>query len=234
MMLRALALILLLANLLFFGWSQGWLDKLLSRQHPDREPERLQLETHPERLRLLSPQAAMALQTRACLELGPLNGEDSLRAARAALGQLGVAEGDWKLQSSEQAGLWAVATIKLGSADFRARKEETYKRMKLAYEPLQGLPDEQPSLVLSQHPSEKAAEAALDAFEQRALKGLRVLQLRPAQARHMLSLPRADAALQAQLQSLLASGREPSLAGAALKACAPEAAASAPASAASR
>jgi hypothetical protein len=106
--------------------------------------------------------------------------------------------------------------------------------MKLAYEPLQGLPEEQPSLVLSQHASEKAAETALAALEQRALKGLRVLQLRPSQTRHQLSLPRADAALQAQLQALLAAGREPALAGATLKPCAPEAAASAPASAASR
>jgi hypothetical protein len=68
MLLRALFLILLLANALFYGWSQGWLDGLLASQHPDREPERLQLETHPERLRLLSPQAVTALQTRACLE----------------------------------------------------------------------------------------------------------------------------------------------------------------------
>lgn len=234
MLLRALFLILLLANALFYGWSQGWLDGLLARQHPDREPERLQLETHPERLRLLSPQAVTALQTRACLELGPLNGDEALRAAQTALVQLGAAEADWRLQSSAQPGLWAVATIKLGSADFRARKEETYKRMKLAYEPLQGLPEEQPSLVLSQHASEKAAQAALAALEQRALKGLRVLQLRPGQTRHQLSLPKADAALQAQLQALLAAGREPALAGAALKPCAPEAAASAPASAASR
>lgn len=213
-MLRALIVLLLLANALFFGWSQGWLDGALGlRASGDREPERLRLEAHPERLALLSPQAVTALQTRACLESPPLLGDEALRAAQAALEHLGVAPADWSLQSSELPGLWAVATIKLGSAEFRARKEETYKRLKIAYEPLQGLVDEQPSLVLSRHPSEKAAEAALAGYEQRALKGLRVLQLQPAQSQHLLQLPRADGSLQAQLltpkEAALAPGFKP-------------------------
>ncbi|QPF75923.1 hypothetical protein G8A07_25400 [Roseateles sp. DAIF2] len=232
-MLRALVVMLLLANLLALGWSQGWLDRVLGL-HAEREPERLKLENHPERMTVLSPQAVTALQTRSCQELGPLAGDEGLRAAQAALERLGLGSADWQvLVRGEQGGLWVVATIKLGSAEFRARKEETYKRMKLNFEPLQGLPDEQPSLVLSEHPSEQAAASALAGYEQRALKGLRVLQLRAAQTRHALSLPRADAALTAQLQNLLASGREPALAGATLAACpaAPEAAAAASAAA---
>lgn len=197
-MLRALIVLLLLLNALFFGWSQGWLDPLLG-SGGQREPARLKLETHAERLQLLSPQAVTSLQTRSCLELGPLAGDEALRAAQATLERLGLTAADWQVQSREQPGLWVVATIKLGTAEFRARKEETYKKMRIAVEPLPGLPDEQPSLVLSRHDSAKAAEAALAAYEQRALKGLRVLELQPAQALHQLQLPRADGSLQAQL-----------------------------------
>ncbi|HEX2011935.1 MAG TPA: hypothetical protein VJN44_13455 [Roseateles sp.] len=201
-MLRPLVLILLIANALFFGWSRGWLDGVLGlRAGGDREPERLALQSNPERLTLLSSQAATALQSRSCLELGPLAGDEALRSAQAALERLGLTPADWAQQSSEQPGVWVVATIKLGTAEFRARKEETYKRLNLAFEPLQGLPEEQPSLVLSRHASEKAAEAALAGYEQRALKGLRVLALQAATRSHLLRLPRADGSLQAQLKA---------------------------------
>ena len=66
------------------------------------------------------------------------------------------------------------------------------------------MPDEQPSLLLSRHASEKAAEAALEAFSQRALKGLRVLQLQKAETSHKLRFEAADGALQAQLRTLAA------------------------------
>jgi hypothetical protein len=201
-MLRALIVVLLLLNALFFGWSRGWLDGALGlRAGGEHEPERFKLEARPERMTLLSPQAVSALQTRACVELGPLAGDEALQTAQAALARLGLTPADWQVQSSEQAGVWAVATIKLGSADFRARNEETYKKLKIAFEPLPGLPDEQPSLLLSRHTSAAAAETALAGYEQRALRGLRVLQLQAPLNVHSLQLPRADGSLQAQLRS---------------------------------
>jgi hypothetical protein len=215
-MLRALIVLLLVLNAVFFGWSRGWLDAALGlHAGGEHEPERFKLETHPERMTLLSPQAVSALQARACLELGPLAGDEALQAVQAALGRLGVGAADWRVQSSEQAGVWGVATIKLGSADFRARKEETYKKLRIAFEPLPGLPDEQPSLLLSRHASAGAAEAALAGYEQRALKGLRVLQLQAPLKLHTLQLPRADGSLQAQLRG----GKDAALSQAGIKAC---------------
>jgi len=213
-MLRALVALLLLLNLLFFGWSHGWLDGLLGlRAGGDREPERLRLESHAERLSLLSPQAVSALQTRSCLESPPLAGEEALQAAQLALQHLGLTAADWSVQRSEQPGVWAVATIKLGTPEFRARKEETYRQLRIAYEPLPGLPEEQPSLLLSRHASAAAAEAALEAFSRRALKGLRVLQLQAPQTRYSLQLPHADgnqqALLQAPREAALAPGFKP-------------------------
>jgi hypothetical protein len=58
-MLRALVVILLLANLVMLAWERGLLDGLTGpRGDRDREPERLQRQVHPERLRILPAQAA--------------------------------------------------------------------------------------------------------------------------------------------------------------------------------
>ncbi|MDM4766895.1 hypothetical protein [Pelomonas sp. SE-A7] len=232
-MLRALLALLLVVNALFFSWTQGWLDGITGvRAIGQREPERLQRAQNAERLNLLNPQAAAALQLTACVEIGPVQGDEALQRVQASLERAGIAAASYELSKAEAAGQWGVATIKLGTKDFRERKEETYKRLKVAYEPLPGFPDEQPSLLLSRHPTQKAAEAALESFSQRALKGLRVLQLQAAPPSSTLRFEAADGALQAQLRTLAA--RE--FGGPGLIACTPTAAAAAasnPASAAS-
>jgi len=217
---RILLLALVLLNALFFGWTRGWLDEVVGlKARGDREPERMASQLHPERLRLLGPQAMAALQKRVCLSLGPLDGDAALQAALIALEKAGVPASARSVQSSELPGVWAVASIRLPNKDFQARKEETYKKMRIAFEYLQSPPEEMPTMLLSRHPSEKAAEAALEAFSQRALKGLRVLQLQAPGKQHNLVIAQADGALQARL------------AGSGYKACA--AAPAAPASAAS-
>jgi hypothetical protein len=58
-MLRALVLVLLVANGFVFAWSQGWLSPLL--QPPgvaEREPERLLQQIEPDRITILRPPAA--------------------------------------------------------------------------------------------------------------------------------------------------------------------------------
>lgn len=221
-MLRALVLLLLLLNGLFFGWTQGWLDAVIGiKASGSREPERIAAQVHPERITLLSPQAAAALQTRSCLELAaPLNGDAALAEALALLQRAGLTASDWQARSAEQAGVWAVASIRLPSKDFQARKEETYKKMRVAFEYLSGPPEELPTMVLSRHASEKAAQAALDALTQRQLKGLRIMQLQAPQQRHSLRVPKADST---QAAKLLGLAKEPALHGG-FKACAVQAA----------
>ncbi|MDN3918763.1 hypothetical protein [Roseateles violae] len=215
---RVLFIALLLINALFFGWTRGWLDGVVGiKARGDREPERLARQLHPEKIEILSPQAAAALRKPSCLALGPLGSDAALQAAQAALERAGLAGGA-SVHSSEQAGVWAVATIRLGSKDFQARKEETYKKLRINYDYLQGPPEELPTLLLSRHDSPKAAEAALEQLSQRALKGLRVLQLQPAQRQHELVYAAADGALQAKLNNL--AGKDPALAGG-FKPCGP-------------
>lgn len=229
-MLRALLALLLAANLAFFSWTQGWLDSVVGlRAQGDREPERLRQQQHPERLTLVSPQNAMALlQTRACLELGPVDGDEALRELLAQLARAAVAAGEWQDIASEVAGVWAVATIKFPNKEFQTRKEETYKRLKISYEYLNGPVDEMPSMLLSRHASEKAAAAQVEALSQRALKGLRVLPLQAPKAQHLLRFAQADGGLQARLAGINNIGG-----GLSLKPCAAEVAATAASASAS-
>jgi hypothetical protein len=204
---RALVLILLLANALFFGWSRGWLDSITGLSADgDREPQRIAQQLHPERVQLLGHEAVAALQKTACVELGPFADPT---AAQSLLSRAGVPASSYAPRVETVPGVWAVATIRLTSKDFQARKEETYKKLHISFEYLEGHPDEEPSMILSRHPSEKAAQAALASLEGRALKGLRVLMLQPAGQRSNLAFAHADGLLQARLRNL----RDTTLAG---------------------
>ena len=58
-MLRALLVVLLLANALFFGWARGWFGAAWPPPgHSQREPDRITLQVRPERFVLLAPDAA--------------------------------------------------------------------------------------------------------------------------------------------------------------------------------
>lgn len=57
-MLRALVLLLVLANAGYYAWSQGWLDGGTGGSQGDREPQRLQNQVRPEIVRILPPSAA--------------------------------------------------------------------------------------------------------------------------------------------------------------------------------
>lgn len=205
-MLRALVLGLLVLNLGFLAWSGGWVEQLGGQPaHGGREPERLKRQLAADSIKVAPalPAASAALAAKAapiCLESALLGGDEALRAANAALERAGVPAAAVADQRSERPGVWAVLTIKMPNRDFQTRKEETLKRLRVPFEPLKGLPAEDPSLLISRHDSEAAAEKAMEALSQRLIKGLRVLQLSPPQTQHRLRLEQADAAWLTRLQ----------------------------------
>lgn len=84
MKLRALALLLVLANLGFFAWSQGWLDALGgARAGANREPERIARQFQPQLVHVLPAAAGAAAiaaapaAKAACLEAGPFGAEEA-------------------------------------------------------------------------------------------------------------------------------------------------------------
>lgn len=217
---RVLVLVLLAANVLFFLLPTHVRDAFAGVSTEGvREPKRVAAQQHPERITPLAASAVAALAQKTCLALGPLEGDAALAAAQAAL-QNAAPGADWQVRSSEQAGVWAVATIKLGDPDFRARKEATYKQLRIAYEPLTGLPAEQPAFVLSRHATQAEAAAEIAALEKRGLKGLRALALQAPKARHTVVVPQADGLLAGKLKAL----KDPAL-GEGFHACGADAAA---------
>jgi len=60
-MIKWLALLLVLANVAFWGWTQGWGGRAWPPPEArQREPERLQQQVRPESIAVLSPRAASA------------------------------------------------------------------------------------------------------------------------------------------------------------------------------
>ena len=195
-MLRAAVVLLFVANVLVFAWNKGWVGGAAATA------PRLEQQVNPQRLALLNQQAVTQLATRTCVELGPLIGDELLKRANATLASAGVPGAAIESRVVDTGGVWALATIKMPSKDFRERKEETYRNARIAFEPLQGFPDEQPTLVLSKHDSEAAAQAALDAMTRRNYKGLRVLRLQEPLRQTTLRLARLDGVQIGKLNAL--------------------------------
>lgn len=96
-MLRALVLVLLLANAAFFGWTRGWFAPgWPPPRQSEREPARLAAQVNPERVTVLPPRAGgtAAGAEPACIEAGPFVDTD-LATAEAALSQAGVPANAW-------------------------------------------------------------------------------------------------------------------------------------------
>lgn len=74
-MLRALVLVLILANVGFLAWREGWLGDSLSNPQAGREPYRMKAQVHPDRLLIVPPQAAAA--SGAGSEAAPGSGDDA-------------------------------------------------------------------------------------------------------------------------------------------------------------
>ncbi len=210
MKLRALALLLLLVNLGFFAWTQGWLDGVVSaRPHGDREPERLAREFQPQRVRILAPseaEAAMAASTPtpaaavSCLEAGPYTPAEA-RAAEALL-QAALPAGSWARRSVEQPGSWIVYLGRFAAAEALQKKIEELRRLPAPFEEVQSPPELAPGLSLGRFDSRAAADKALEQLSQRGVRTARVVALSEPATMTMLRVERADPALALEVAAL--------------------------------
>lgn len=120
-MLRALLLLLVFANVVFFGWSEGWFDGLAGvRSRGDREPERIANQLHPEAVEILQAgPATSALKglptTTSCLEAGPVAAVDAAAAEGVLRAALPV--GAWSDIRSTGATAAAAHTYRIDNAD---------------------------------------------------------------------------------------------------------------------
>ncbi len=213
-MLRTLAALLLLANLLFFVWARGWLAPALpGPQQSQREPERLAAQVRPESVLLLSPQAASAAAAAAataCIEAGPFADAD-IATAEAALAAAALPAGAWARQTQQPAAPWLVYMGRFADPVQLRAKADELRRLKLGFDEVRAPPDLAPGLALARHDNRAAAEAALQQFNQRGVHTARVVALPPAPPQHWLRVAKADGALRERLSGLRLPGSAPAV-----------------------
>ena len=219
-MLRAFVLVLLLLNGVFFAWGQGWLLAFGVGPTPQREPQRLTQQIHPEAISLINERDLVKLQAATpvppppravCLQSGVFD-EAKANAVRSVL-QAGFAPDAWALDEAATPERWIIYMGKFANAADLAKKRAQLAGLHLTFEPLSNSALA-PGLSLGAFESQAQATAALEALASRGVRTARVVQESPAGRGYRLRLPTVDDALQKQLPVVRAA-----LAGQALTAC---------------
>jgi hypothetical protein len=217
-MLRRAAILLLLANLAFFAWTQGWLDGLLgTRSQGDREPERLARQVRPETVIILPPSAANGAASAAstaaadpptqgataCLEAGPFAVGASVSAVAALqTAQPPLPPGSWTDVKIERPGSWIVYMGKYPNREALGKKEEELRRTRVAFEEVRSPPELELGFSLGRFDQRTLADKALEQITQRGIRTARVVELAAPATLRMLRVEKADKALVAQLTAL--------------------------------
>jgi hypothetical protein len=209
-MLRALVVLLIVANGAFFAWSKGaFAPAWPAPRQAEREPQRLAAQLNPELVTVLPPQAASAAVSAAraaaalCLQAGPFV-ESELVSAEAALTAAQLAEGSWTREPAALPPPWTVFAGRWPDAAARRAREAELERLGLRYERLAAPAELAPGLVLSRHTTRDEAEAALAQLAKAnpSLRGARVLQLPASLPPLWLRVAKADADVQQRLKAL--------------------------------
>jgi hypothetical protein len=218
-MLRLLVLLLVLANGVFFAWSQGLLAGAGFAPTVQSEPQRLAQQIKPEALRLLTPAearqtespssgataaatdpgaSAAAPQTE-CLQAGLFN-EEQTAALRTRL-QSALPNGSWVLESSVEPARWLVYMGKYAGADALAKKRSELRGLGVSFEALNN-PSLEPGLSLGNFSTQADAEAEMARISRRGVRTAKVIQERAEVRGQRLRLASVDAALKTQLEPL--------------------------------
>ena len=201
---RALIAALLLANLVFFGWTQGWLDAYTTvRSTGDREPDRLRRQVRPESIRVLPASAAVAAvapDAFACWEAGPFN--DAELASAQAAAQSALPADSWVTVRADQPGTWIVYMGRFADRESLTRKEDELRRRGAPYSLVTEPPALTPGLSLGRFDQRSAASTALEQLVQQGVRTARVVELAPPSTRHLLRVVQADEALSVRLAAL--------------------------------
>lgn len=206
-MLRFLLLVLLLANGLYFVWTQGLLRELGLGPTPQSEPQRLAQQLQPQTLRLLSPEEVRRVEAAAaykppppeCLEAGLFDAKQS-----ASLRQLldeRLPQGSWTLQASVLPARWIVYMGKFANPDAAAKKKSELRGRGVAFESLRNAALE-PGLSLGGYDSQASANQALKDLVQKGVRTAKVAQEQPEQRGDMLRLAAVDEKLKPSLEGL--------------------------------
>lgn len=218
---RFVVLVLMLVNLVYFAWTQGWLADYGLQPAQQREPQRVAEQIRPQALRVLGPEearraeaaaqaaqaAAQASGQSACL-MSPLLDAATARSLRTEL-EARWSAGSWTFEPVVESARWIVYMGKYPNAEAVERKKAELRQLGLSFQPLLNR-DMEPGLSLGTYGTQAEANNELGALSRRGVRTARVVQERAEQRGERLRLPAVDAALRARLGELDATlrGRE--------------------------
>lgn len=207
-MLRLVVLLLLLANAVYFAWSQGLLLPLGWAPSQQAEPQRLAQQIRPEAVQVMRPDearraeaaAASASRPAECLQAGPMD-EAQLASLRPALETWPA--GSWSLEPVVEPARWIVYMGRYEDAEQVGRKRAELRRRGISFEPLSN-PELEPGLSLGGFASEAAAQRYMDQLVERGVRTAKVVQERPELRGQRLVLPAVDEGLRPRAEELRA------------------------------
>jgi hypothetical protein len=223
-MLRLILILLLLANGLYFAWSQSYLAVLGFAPAAQTEPARMQAQLKPDALRLLgnpearradgagasspaaapasappAPSAALAAaKPTECLQSTAL---DDALAAKVRSAASSLPSGSWDLETVAVPARWIVYMGKYTRADLLAKKITELRELDVSFEALQNASLE-PGISLGGHETQALATSALAALNKQGVRTAKVVQEKAASQRRVLRLPTVDDALRAKLDTV--------------------------------
>lgn len=219
-MLRLLVLLLVLANGLYFAWSDGWLRAYGYGPAVQSEPQRLSQQLHPEALRKLTPAEvkrvdAQVLADQApkeCLLAGPFD-EAQTAVLRRAL-ESALEAGNWQFDTMAVPARWIVYMGKFANADAMAKKRAELAVMNIVPQALSN-PELELGFSLGGFDTQAAANTELARLmSQRGIRTAKVVQEHAGGQQNQLKLPALTAEQKARLNDL-----RPALAGRSLRPC---------------
>lgn len=218
-MLRLLLLTLILANCLYFAWTQGLLRAYGFAPAQQSEPQRLAQQIRPEALRVTTPSERKGLEEQAktastppqCLLAGPFTVEqaDALRTTLLA----NLPEGSWLFTEVPIAERWIIYMGKYPDVATMEKKRSQLATLKVSVEVVRS-PALALGLSLGSFPSKESADGELAKMGAIGIRTARVVQERAQSVATELRFPAASEAVRARLE-----GIKPQLGGAPLRSC---------------
>ena len=230
-MLRLLVLLLALANVAYFAWSQGALAPLGMAPSVQTEPQRMATQIRPEAIRLLTADEAQQIENSGtaarpangasaaaaeaaapeCLQAGLFN-EQQTTALRASL-EKALPAGSWQFESSIEPARWIVYMGKYTTEDVLAKRRSELRQLGVAFRSVNN-EALAPGLALASFTQQADADKELARIATKGVRTARVVQERAEARGQILKLAAVDAALRAQLDTL-----KPQFEGKALRPC---------------
>lgn len=208
-MLRLIVLLLVLANGLYFAWSQGYLRPYGYGPQSQAEPQRVQRQLRPADMQVLNaqeaaraeapPTPAPSAKPPECLRAGLFNEQQVADLERALQDKLPA--GAWQMDEVVVPARWIIYMGRYANVGLRERKRDELKNLHIKYEPLSRA-DMEPGLSLGAFQTQEQARAGLQALNRRGVRTARVVLERAEQRGRQLRVPEADDALKSRLEEM--------------------------------